>query len=164
MKPKTTAAIVGGLAGSALIVGMRLAVPASAVEYPAGEPQATPSMPPSPVACCPTSPPVTLPPTVAPTPTTGICKTVTGDPVKIAKPGIGAVTVALSFCDGVLVTAASSQTQSNWRANPQALKAMDTLAVKYHATDISMIHFSGATLTSKAYQASLKSALAKANQ
>lgn len=174
---RKTTAVVGGLAGSALIIGMRLAIPASASEGPAAaEPLVTPTTSPPP-SCCPTpSPTASLtptatrkPPTATPkTPTGGPttpparCETFTGDAATITRPGVGAVTVTLAFCDKVLVRATSTQTQSNWAANARALKAMDTLTLAHYATNLSMIHFSGATLTSRAYQTSLKSALAKA--
>lgn len=52
--------------------------------------------------------------------------------------------------------------QSDLALNAQALPVMDVLAVQYYKTNISAIHYSGATYTSAAYQASLQSALTKA--
>jgi len=82
--------------------------------------------------------------------------------VNVASPGIGAVTVTIKVCGGVLSTSTGSLSQSNLPANTQAIPALNTLAVQYYKTNISMIHYSGATLTSNAYQASLQSAMAKA--
>jgi hypothetical protein len=157
MKRRTTTTVVGSIAGSALIVGLKLAIPAAAAEPPAVT-QAEPA----PVSCCPAPPSPQRLSTAATPPPEPECKTFVGDATKVARPGIGAVTVTLGFCDNTLVTATSSLSQSNWRSNPQALKAMDALTLEYYATDLSKIHFSGATLTSRAYQASLKSALAGA--
>src|SRR5512133_1722956 len=158
MKRRTTTAFLGGLAGSALVVGLRLAIPAAAADHPTVmEPEATPTTSP-PVSCCPAPSPS---PIVTPPPSTPVCTTFAGDATKVARPGIGAVTVTLAFCDKSLASATSSLTQSNWAANTRALKALDSLALKYYATDVSKIHFSGATLTSKAYQTSLTSALKK---
>lgn len=160
MKRRTTVAVVGGLAGSALVVGLRLALPAAAAEHPAAVgPEASLSPSPPPASCCPAPSPT---PPGTPEPSSPTCQTFTGDAVKINRPGIGAVTVTLGLCDKALATATSSQTQSNWAANPKALKAMDTLTLKYYAIDISKIAYSGATLTSQAYRASLTSAMTKA--
>lgn len=90
------------------------------------------------------------------------CTTVTGDPVNVSRPGIGAVTVTIKACDGSISTAAGSLSQSNWNRNTNAIPALNTMAVQYYKTNFSQIHYSGATLTSNAYQASLRSAMTKA--
>jgi uncharacterized protein with FMN-binding domain len=72
------------------------------------------------------------------------------------------VTVTIRACGSTVTSASSSQSRSNWDANSDALPALNSLAVKYYKTDISKIHYSGATLTSNAYQASLRSALGQA--
>lgn len=90
------------------------------------------------------------------------CTSDTGNPARVSSPGIGSVTVSVRVCAGAVTTASSSQSRSNWDANGAALPALNSLAVKYYKTDISKIHYSGATLTSNAYQASLRSALSDA--
>jgi hypothetical protein len=72
------------------------------------------------------------------------------------------VTVSIRVCGSAVTTASSTQSRSNWGPNSAALPALNSLAVKYYKTDISKIHYSGATLTSAAYQASLRSALSDA--
>jgi hypothetical protein len=62
----------------------------------------------------------------------------------------------------VLKTSTATQSRSNWDDNAKALPALNALAVQYYKTNISKIHYSGATLTSSAYQASLRSAMSKA--
>lgn len=220
MKRRSTALVLGGVAGSALLFAARLAIPASAADHPAS-PEApvdppvmlvpvapsafveTPDArtaslgrtavagaidltggtgrtgattagaapavivttrvtPPQPTACCPAPSPTlaAAAPSTAAT-TSQACATFTGEPANVASPGIGAVAVKLEFCDNTLARVTSSQTESNWPDNATALTAMDSLVVKHYLTDISMIHFSGATLTSGAYQTSLRSALTK---
>jgi hypothetical protein len=88
--------------------------------------------------------------------------TVAGNPVNVGGPGIGAVTVTITECNGTLTKASSVLSQSDLALNAQALPAMDILAVQYYKTNITAIHYSGATYTSAAYQASLQSALTKA--
>lgn len=89
------------------------------------------------------------------------CITATGDPAEVVEPGIGEVTVTITLCDGVISTASSALSQSNYGRNKRALRAMDELTLEYALTDINMISYSGATLTSEAYRASLQSALTK---
>jgi hypothetical protein len=96
-------------------------------------------------------------PTTAPA-----CTSVTGNASTIVAPGVGAVTVTIQVCGGAVTAATGSQSRSNWDVNPQAVRALNTLAVRYYKSDISKVHYSGATLTSNAYQASLRSALGKA--
>jgi hypothetical protein len=90
------------------------------------------------------------------------CTTVSGDPTNVSRPGIGAVTVTIKACGGTISTAAGSLSQSNWSRNTNAIPALNTLAVQYYKTNFAQIHYSGATLTSNAYQASLRSAMTKA--
>jgi uncharacterized protein with FMN-binding domain len=91
-----------------------------------------------------------------------VCANATGNATNIASPGVGAITVTIQVCGGVVKTATGAQSRSNWEANQSAVPALNRLAVQYYRTDISKIHYSGATLTSNAYQASLRSALGKA--
>jgi hypothetical protein len=72
------------------------------------------------------------------------------------------VTVTIKVCDDAVSTASSALSQSNWDDNTAALPALDQLAVQYYQSDITKVHYSGATLTSDAYQTSLKAALSKA--
>src|SRR5262249_41665772 len=90
------------------------------------------------------------------------CASHAGNAARVSSPGIGAVTVSVRLCGAAVTSALSSQSRSNWDANSEALPALNSLAVKYCKTDISKIHYSGATLTSNAYQASLRSALGQA--
>jgi hypothetical protein len=90
------------------------------------------------------------------------CTTVTGDPANVSQPGTGAVTVTIKACGGAITTASGTLSQSNWSRNTSAIPALNTLAVQYYKTDFSQIHYSGASLTSAAYQASLRSAMTKA--
>lgn len=125
----------------------------------------TSALPPTPTAAptggaSPTAPPSTTPePTGSATPS---CGTYTGPATNVASPGVGAVTVTIKVCDGVLTTSTGSLSQSNWDDNTEALSTMNELAVRYYKTDISKVHYSGASLTSDAYQRSLKSALSEA--
>jgi hypothetical protein len=84
-----------------------------------------------------------------------------GNAANVASPGIGAITVTIRVCGGVLKTATGAQSRSNWDTNATAVPALNPLAVRYYKTNFSMIHYSGATLTSTAYQASLRSAMTK---
>src|SRR5262249_6270674 len=99
-------------------------------------------------------------PTSRPPATT--CASHAGNAVRVSSPGIGNVTVSVRACGSTVTSASSSQSRSNWDANSQALPALNSLAVKYYRTAISQIHYSGATLTSNAYQASLRAALSSA--
>ncbi|MBO0871007.1 MAG: hypothetical protein J2P15_20850 [Micromonosporaceae bacterium] len=90
------------------------------------------------------------------------CSTVTGSGQGVSSPGTGTVTVSIKVCNGAVSSASSSLSRSNWSANSSALPALNSLTPKYYKTSISSIHYSGATLTSNAYQASLRSALSKA--
>lgn len=101
-------------------------------------------------------------PTTAPPAAPATCVTAAGNPAKVASPGVGDMTVTIKVCGGALTASTGALNQSNWSANNQAIPAMNSLTVKYYAADISRITYSGATLTAKAYQASLKSAIAKA--
>jgi hypothetical protein len=70
--------------------------------------------------------------------------------------------VTIKVCNGTISSASSSQSQSNWPNNTPALPALNSLTPQYYKTNISAIHYSGATLTSNAYQSSLRSAMSKA--
>jgi uncharacterized protein with FMN-binding domain len=80
----------------------------------------------------------------------------------VASPGTGTVTVTIKVCNGAISSATSTLSQSNWPANTAALPALNSLTPQYYKTNISAIHYSGATLTSNAYQSSLRSAISKA--
>ena len=229
MRRKTTVAVVGAVAGSALLVGARFAVPSLASTHVPGHHAKTAfqpgvactsddhgkpgttgprrgngerdndsregregdegaarsgrddrchprSKPPSTEHPSPSSTVTVRPPTPAPTRTTTspappspsatstlpACMTTAGNAVNVASPGVGALTVTIKVCGGVMSTSNGSLSQSNLPANTPAIPALNTLAVQYYKTNISMIHYSGATLTSNAYQASLQSAMAKA--
>ncbi len=95
-------------------------------------------------------------------PPASTCATDTGGAARVSSPGVGNITVSVRVCGSTVTSATSSQSRSNWDTNSAALPALNTLAVKYYKTDISKIHYSGATLTSNAYQASLRSALSEA--
>jgi hypothetical protein len=90
------------------------------------------------------------------------CTTATGDAASVSRPGVGAVTVTIKVCGGAVSTASGTLSQSNWDRNTNAIPALNTLAVQYYKTSFPQIHYSGATLTSNAYQASLRSAMTKA--
>jgi hypothetical protein len=109
----------------------------------------------------PSSSPPTTPPPTSPTPT---CDTYDGDSVSIGGDGgDGIVFITITVCNGVLTEAGGGVMMSNYEPqNTDAVAALNVLAVKYYKTDFSMITYSGATLTSAAYQASLKSAMALA--
>jgi hypothetical protein len=70
--------------------------------------------------------------------------------------------VTIKVCDGKLSTSTGTLSKSNWDANTAALTKLNSLAVQYYASDMSKITYTGATLTSNAYKASLSSALTKA--
>jgi hypothetical protein len=72
------------------------------------------------------------------------------------------MTVTIKVCGGAISTAAGSLSQSNWSKNNAAIPALNTLAVQYYKTDLSRVHYAGATLTANAYRTSLKSAITKA--
>lgn len=90
------------------------------------------------------------------------CTSASGAATNVVSPGVGAVTVTIKVCNGAVTTASAVISQSNWSSNTAAIKSLNTLAVQYYKTDISKLNYSGATLTSNAYQGSLKSALSKA--
>jgi uncharacterized protein with FMN-binding domain len=113
--------------------------PAAGRTTTGGTPRTTPAAPPAPA-----------------------CRTATGNAAGVASPGIGTVTVTIKVCNGAITTSSGSQSASNWNRNAQAVPALNTLAVQYYKTDFSKIHYSGATLTSNAYQSSLRSAMSKA--
>ena len=149
-------------------VGAPVSGPAAAVPGPSGTPGA-------PVAAAPTGaarttaaapqPARTTPAggaaatTAAPPPS---CSTVSGSGQRVASPGTGTVTVTIKVCNGAISSATSTLSQSNWSNNTAALPALNSLTPQYYKTNISAIHYSGATLTSNAYQSSLRSAISKA--
>jgi uncharacterized protein with FMN-binding domain len=90
------------------------------------------------------------------------CTTKPGPASSISSPGVGTITVTIQVCGGVLKTATAVQSRSNWDKNTAALPALNSLAVKNYKTNFSAIHYSGATLTSNAYQASLRGAMTQA--
>jgi hypothetical protein len=90
------------------------------------------------------------------------CTTATGDGAAVSKPAVGAVTVTIKVCGGAISTASGSLSQSNWSRNTNAIPALNTMAVQYYKTNFAQIHYSGATLTSNAYQSSLRSAMSRA--
>lgn len=187
---RTAFVVLGGVAGTALLGGsLKFAIPASADAHrhhppshrhtarPPVRPTMSPTVTPAPtMTASPTAGP-TVSPTAGPTtsPTAGptaiptltptaspACATASGNATTVASPGVGTVTVTITICDGTITAATSTQTQSNWEDNELALPAMDQLTLTYAQTDINMVNYSGATLTSQAYRTSLTSALSKA--
>lgn len=177
MKRRTTAAFLGGIAGSALFVGLRLAIPAAAADQVAvGDdllPAATPSVSGTPQCCppAPTNPPLlpTKPPaTGTPTPVPSAsraadkCYEYAGDPSTVVRPGVGNVVVTLYVCNNKLVRASATITQSNWAANAATFNYLNKVCVENYKADISRLNYSGATLTSNSYKTSFRAALKKA--
>jgi uncharacterized protein with FMN-binding domain len=187
---RPAAALLGTLIGTVLIVGQKYATTSPATEAGAtsdpgttgdaaasgtpAEGPGTPGGPGSPALGARTAPSGSRPPATTTGPAHGTpppgrtttapavtCSTATGNAVNVASPGVGAITVSIRVCGGVLTTATGSQSRSNWDANARAVPALNSLAVRYYKTDISKVHYSGATLTSNAYQASLRSALTR---
>jgi len=195
---RATAAALGTLIGTALLVTTKYAAPsataAGATAVSAGDPVAVdaatagsappgasaavpgPSGTPGPAGAAPTGaarttaaapqPARTTPAaggggatTAAPPPS---CSTVSGSGQRVASPGVGTVTVTIKVCNGAISSASSTLSQSNWSNNNAALPALNSLTPQYYKTNISAIHYSGATLTSNAYQSSLRSAMSKA--
>jgi len=179
---RATAAILGTVVGTTLVVGAKYATrPVSVTADPvAGEPagadpasgtepsgpgaQAAPS---TTGAAKPGAAPTTgrpAPPGVARTtaPPSTNCSTVTGAAKAVSSPGVGSVTVTIKVCNGAITSASGSLSRSNWGRNSQAIPSLNSMAVKYYKTDISKIHYSGATLTSNAYQNSLRAAMSQA--
>jgi hypothetical protein len=128
----------------------------------------------SPTSSDPTGSPTSSEPTGAPTSSastrppcqsspTAECKLGTGNAVPVSGCSCtGTVTVTVKVCDGNISISSGKVDNGNWDANDQAIAALDKLAVEYGMTDISKLHFSGATMTSRAYQTSLRSALSNA--
>jgi uncharacterized protein with FMN-binding domain len=171
---RAAAALLGTLAGTALIVGMRYATAQPDAKPPetpavdgtgagradenAGEDTDEDAASGAAGAPAPTNPATWAPPAGS----TAACTNVAGEASRIAAPGTGTVSVTIQVCARVLKTASAAQSRSNWEANAAALPALNALAVKNYKTDFAAIHYSGATLTSRAYQASLRSATARA--
>jgi hypothetical protein len=169
---RATAAALGTVIGTALLVAAKYAAPSAtagpATAITAGDPAAVGSGGPGsslPAAAAsgpsgaPTQPSGAARTTAAPPPP---CKTTSGSGISVESPGIGTVTVTIKVCNGVISSASSTQSQSNWENNGPALPALNSLTPQYYKTNISAIHYSGATLTSKAYRLSLQSAMTKA--
>jgi hypothetical protein len=100
--------------------------------------------------------------TPAAPPAAPACTTAAGNPTRVSSPGIGTVTVTIKVCGGALTTSSGVLSQSNWSKNTNAVPALNSMAVQYYKTNFSQIHYSGASLTSAAYQTSLRSAMTKA--
>lgn len=100
--------------------------------------------------------------TSGPATTTAACTTASGAATQVASPGVGTVTVTIQVCGGAIKTASAVQSRSNWDPNTAAIPALNKLAVADYKTNFAAIHYSGATLTSTAYRASLRSAMSKA--
>jgi hypothetical protein len=161
------AAAAGGVAAGSAPPDALSSSAAAAVPGPSGTP-AAPGAAPSGAArtTAPPQPARTTPAggggaTTAPPPPPS-CSTVSGNGQNVASPGIGTVTVTIKVCNGAISSASSTQSQSNWSNNTAALPALNSLTPQYYKTNISAIHYSGATLTSAAYQTSLRSAMSKA--
>lgn len=92
------------------------------------------------------------------------CKSYDGDSIWIGEIAhYGTAYVTVKVCGGAVTEAKGGVMMSNYEpTNTQACAALDQLAVQYAKTDVSKISYSGATLTSSAYQRSLQSALAQA--
>lgn len=131
--------------------------PAAAVDGPSGTPGAPAAAAPQPARTTPAGGGGAT--TAAPPPS---CSTVSGSGQRVASPGTGTVTVTIKVCNGAISSATSTLSQSNWSANTAALPALNSLTPRYYKTNISAVHYSGATLTSNAYQSSLRSAISKA--
>jgi hypothetical protein len=186
---RATAAFLGTLAGTALLVGGKMATGSPAttatsagtpMEDPAagdGAGTATPALTPAakpsarPSAKAPAKPAAsatggTAPKPAATTKTTAAapvtCRTATGSAAGIVSPGQGTVTVTVKVCGGKISSASSVMSGYNYTSNNDAAHPkLDSLAVTYGMTNISKVYVGGVTLTSHAYQTSLKSALAK---
>ena len=158
-------------AGDAGTAGDTAGAPSAVLDGSAGAPAQNPSAAPGPSGRSATSGTgtpapgrTTGRPTGAATTTAAApaCTTKSGAASSVASPGVGNVTVTIQVCGGVLKTATAAQSRSNWDKNTAALPALNSLAVKNYKTNFSAIHYSGATLTSNAYQASLRSAMSQA--
>lgn len=130
---------------------------------PSGLPGKNPTTGPTPGPGNPTPGRTTAgPPAVTTTAAAPTCATKSGPASAVSSPGVGTITVTIQVCGGVLKTATAVQSRSNWDKNAAAVPALNSLAVANYKTNFSAIHYSGATLTSKAYQASLRSAMNQA--
>lgn len=132
---------------------------------PSGRP--TPSKPgPAPSSAQPVPSKTTTAPAPPPSPsataTTPACASFTGAGANVAPDGVGTITVTINVCNGVVTSASATQSQSNWPNNPSAILTLNSLVPANYKTNVSKIFTSAASLTSAAYQTSLKSALTKA--
>jgi hypothetical protein len=187
---RATAALLGTVVGTTLLVGAKYATsPAttevSAATDPVGDAPAgtTPeasspdaSSVAAPLTAAPTSTAAatkasgtapantarTTPTSTAPAPASAACTKVQGNAVNVPEPGTGTVTVSVSVCNKAISSAAAALSRSNYQKNSSAIPALNAMVVRYYKTGISQIHYSGATLTSGAYQSSLRSAMSKA--
>lgn len=92
------------------------------------------------------------------------CKSYDGDSIWIGEIAhYGTAFVTIKVCGGAMTEAKGGVMMSNYEPqNTKACAALDQLAVQYYKTEVSRISYSGATLTSSAYQRSLQSALGQA--
>ena len=186
---RATAALIGTVAGTALLVGAKYAAPVpvgagSAVGTdtgadpgdqgvdvsvsgsvdPAGgapvSPGAVPSAGPTSTKASPGR--TTTAPTATKTTTPASCKTAAGAGATIANPGVGVVVVTVKVCNGVLTSASATLSESNWKPNAAAFVELNSKAVQYYKTNLAAITVGGATRTSEAYVKSLKSAMTAA--
>jgi hypothetical protein len=187
---RATAAFLGTVAGTSLLVGAKVATATpeatsrTAVGSPIGDPAGgdgagtggSPAAPPTsgpasrvaakasatrPAGATSTRP--ATPRTTAPSPTraTTTCKTATGSAAGVSSPGISSVTVTVKVCNGTISSSSGYMPDSNWEKNSSAIPALNSLAVTYGKTNISKVYYSGCSLTSAAYRNSLSSALSK---
>jgi hypothetical protein len=147
---------VGASSGPAAVPGPGGTPGASAAAAPTGAARTTAAAP-QPARTTPAGGAAAT--TAAPPPS---CSTVSGSGQRVSSPGTGTVTVTVKVCNGAISSATSTLSQSNWSNNTAALPALNSLTPQYYKTNISAIHYSGATLTSNAYQSSLRSAMSKA--
>lgn len=189
---RATAAFLGTVAGTSLLVGAKYATASPEATNPTavgapiggdgaglGTSPSAPAMsgPPSPTAKTragrsaatrTSSRPAaaTSTKTTAPAPTkttaTSTCTTATGGAVRVSSPGIGSVTVTVKVCGGKISSSSGYMSSSNWDKNTSAIPALNSMAVTYGQTNISKVYYSGCSLTSAAYRSSLSSALSKA--
>ena len=187
---RATAALIGTVAGTALLVGAKYAAPVpvgagSAVGTDTGadpgdqgvdvsvsgsvdpsggapvSPGAVPSAGPTSTKASPGR--TTTAPTATKTTTPASCKTAAGAGETIANPGVGVVVVTVKVCNGVLTSASATLSKSNWEPqNTDAFVKLNSKAVQYYKTNLAAITVGGATRTSEAYVKSLLSAMTAA--
>jgi hypothetical protein len=188
---RATAALLGTVAGTALLVGAKYAAPpsagaGSAIGGDVGEtgvdPGTSASVDPSADSGAPSSGNPSNPgpaPSAGPTSTKAspggkttaptatrttapvACKTVSGVGTTVVSPGEGTMVVTIKFCNGAITTSTGSLSKSNWNANTAAITEFNKQALQCTKTNLSPLSFSGATLTRNAYRTSLANALTK---